>query len=456
MSRSKVYLEELGHLARLAAPLAAIHAGTQLMSLVDVAVVGRSGAVPLAAIGLGNALFFTISILGIGAMMGMDPLIAQALGAGEPTRARRYLWQSVWLSLLLTLGLLVPIVVSPSLLVPCGIEPAVADQARTYVLIRTLGLYPTLLFVGVRAYLQAMGLTRPLFVAMFAANVLNLGADVLLVFGGAGLPAWAGPLRLVPALGIAGAALATTLCAVLQLVVVAWAVKAVAVPGFTAAMRRPLRADIARALRVGVPIGLQMLAECSVFALVGLLVGRMGTDKMAAHQISLTLASFSFMVSVGIGAAASVRVGRAVGAQDLKAVRIAGFTAIVASTAWMSLSALIFVAWPGALAGLMSHDPEVLRLAAPLLAVAAVFQLSDGVQAVTSGILRGAGDTRYPFIANVIGYYVLSLPLGLFLSARYGMGAQGLWWGLCVGLTLIAVALVARFVKLSSKPIAPV
>ncbi|WP_050725749.1 MATE family efflux transporter [Vulgatibacter incomptus] len=455
MSLGSSRLLELRKLARLAAPLALVHAGNQLMTLVDMAFVGRLGAVALGGIGIANGIFFTVSTLGMGAMMGLDPLVSQAVGAGDPARARRWLWQGIWLALFVTIVLSIPIAIAPNFLVPFGIEEAVAREATTYLNIRLVGLYPMLVYVAVRAYLQAMGVTRPMFISVVAANLLNVAADALLVFGGEILPAWAGPLRSLPAFGVAGAAVATTLCTILQLAIITSAVGSVEVPGFERGMRRWLRSDLLAALKVGLPIGLQMAAEVSIFALVGLLVGRMGAANLAAHQVSLTLASFTFTVAVGIGAAGSVRVGRAVGARDIAGVRAAGLTAIAAGGGWMALSALVFLLAPKALAGLLTDQAGVIEAAAPLLMIAAVFQLSDGLQAAGSGVLRGAGDTRFPFLANLFGYYVIALPLGLWLAWGMNLGAAGLWWGLCTGLTVVAIALIARFRRISSRPIAP-
>ncbi len=455
MSRPHPYLTELKSLLRLAAPLAAVHAGNQLMSFVDVAVVGRLGAASLAGIGLANGIFFTLSLLGMGAMMGFDPMVSQALGAGDRARARRYLWQGVWLALAVTLILAIPISVAPYFLVPFGIEEAAANEARIYLHIRLIGLYPMLVFMAVRAYLQAKGVVRPMVISMVAANVVNVVADVLLVYGGGVLPAWAGPLRAIPGYGVAGAAAATVLCTVFQLAIVAWALRSIHVGTFTHEMRRPHRQDLRQAVRVGLPIGLQMASETSVFALVGLLIGRMGTQHLAAHQIALTLASLTFTAAVGIGAAASVRVGRSIGAGDTAGTRRAGITAIAAGGAWMGLFGLLFLLVPGHLAALLTDQAGVIQAAIPLLMIAAVFQIFDGLQAVGSGALRGAGDTRYPFVVNVLGYYAIALPVGLWLASGRGLQAVGLWWGLCIGLILIAFALVGRFLRISSKVIKP-
>ncbi|WP_373045783.1 MATE family efflux transporter [Vulgatibacter sp.] len=452
---SSPWLSELRQLLRLAAPLAAAHAGNQLMGLVDTAIVGRLGAVELGAVGLANSLFFPLTVLGMGAMMGLDPLVSQALGAGDAVRARKLLWQGVWMAVLVGLVLSVPIGLAPSLLVPFGIEPAVAAKASSYLYVRLIGLVPALLFVGVRSYLQSIGSTRPMLIAVVAANIFNVAATLFLVYGGGSLPAWAGPLRHFPALGVEGAALATTLCTLLQVGIVAAAVRAAAVPGFERGDRRFDPIEFRRGLKVGAPIGLQLGAEVGVFALVGLLVGKLGTHELAAHQISLTLASFTFTVAMGVGAAASVRVGRAIGAGDTPAARLAGIVGLAGGGGMMTLGALLFVLIPAPLAALLTDEPEVIGMAVPLLLVAAVFQISDGLQAVGAGVLRGAGDTRFPFVANVVGHYAVGLPVGIALGMWFGFGVGGLWWGLCTGLTAVASTLTVRFLRLSSRPIRP-
>jgi MATE family multidrug resistance protein len=285
--------------------------------------------------------------------------------------------------------------------------------------------------------------------AMLAANVVNLGLDLLLVFGGGGLPGWAGPLRAVPPLGAAGAALATTVVSWLQAGMLALAAGALA--GTRRVARRPSAAELRRILRLGAPVGLHMGAEVGIFSLVGVLAARLGP-----HQIALSLASLSFCVALGIGNAGGVRVGWAVGARDRLAARRAGLVAIGAGGGFMSLSALLFLAFPEAVARLLTDDPGVLAMAAPLLAVAAVFQVSDGVQGVGAGVLRGAGDTRFTFGANMVGHWAVGLPLALALAFEAGLGVRGLWWGLCAGLSAVAGALLWRFLRISSREIRPV
>lgn len=441
-------------LLRLGAPLAAAQAGTQLMGLVDVAVLGRLGPEELAGSGLANALFFAFSILGMGIVFGIDPMISQALGAGDRLRARSILWQGIWLGLLTSVGLTVALVLVAFTFPLFGPQPELIDPARTYLLVRTTSAIPFLLFFVVRAYLQAHGVTRPMVVSMVIANIVNLGADILLVFGGTVLPEWAGPLRSIPALGVAGAAIATVTCQIVQFVIILAAVKQIPVTG--AIERRWNGAVVKQAFRVGLPVALQMGAEVGIFALVGVLASRLGVLQLAAHQLVIGLASFTFTVALGIAAAGSVRVGLAVGALDRVGTRIAGHTAFVFGAVVMGTSAIAFALFPRPLIRLVTDQENVILASIPLMLVAAVFQLSDGVQAVGAGVLRGAADTRYAFIANLIGHWAVGLPVALLLGFHFDMGIVGLWWGLCAGLTVVAILLFLRFEKLSSREIKPV
>lgn len=434
---------EVRSLFRLAAPLAAAQAGTQLMGLVDVSVLGRLGARELAAAGLGNAVFFAISVVGMGMMFGIDPMISQAVGAGDRVRARRILWQGIWLGLIVT-GVLTLILIAGAIAIPyAGVKPELIGPGRAYLLVRTLSLAPFLLFFVVRAYLQAHGNTRPMVIAMVVANVLNVIGDLVFVFGW-----WK-----VPAMGVAGAALATVICTIAELWIVAAAVRKIDVGGpFD---HRWNRAEIEHAFRVGLPVGLQMGAEVGVFALVALLAARLGTLDLAAHQLVIGLASFTYTAALGVSAAGSVRVGIGVGARDRHATRIAGHVAFVGGAAVMGLAALAFLFAPRPLARLITNQEDVIAVAIPLFLVAAVFQLSDGIQAVGGGVLRGAGDTKYSFYANLLGHWFVGLPIALYLGFRRDLGIVGLWWGLCAGLTVVAVMLFVRFERLSRDEIVP-
>ena len=438
------FRRELRELFRLALPLAAAQAGTQLMGLVDVAILGRLGATELAASGVANAVFFTLSVTGMGIVFGVDPLIAQAVGAGDRVRARRVLWQGLWLSLCVSAALITFLLAATAALPLIGTEPELIAPARIYLLIRTAGVVPFLMFYVVRSYLQAHRITRPLLASMVIANVFNLIGDIVLVFGVGDV---------IPAMGIAGAAIVTVLCTILQLAIVAWAALRVAVPEHVD--HRPDRAAIVRAARVGLPVGLHTGAEFGVFALVALLAGRIGTLHLAAHQLVIGLASFTFTVALGVAAAGSVRVGSAIGARDAAATRMAGHAAFIGGAAVMGVCALAFLLFPAPIARLVTDQENIIAAAIPLMLVAAVFQLSDGIQAVGAGVLRGAADTKYTLWANLTGHWLIGLPIALWLGFARGMGIVGLWWGLCIGLTVVAVLLFVRFERRSRGEIAP-
>lgn len=446
---------ETRSLLRLAFPLAAAQAGTQFMSVVDVAVVGRVGAEELGAASLGISLFFAISIIGMGTVMGIDPLASQAIGSGDPRRARDILTQGLWLAVIVGLILTVPLALSPLLLGYMKVSEEMQWSASLFVWVRALGLIPFLMFTVVRGYLQALSITKPLLMAMVAANIFNLAADILFVFGGNGLPSWSGPLRSVPAMGAAGAALATVLASVLEVWIVLRAVKRVDRRSAYRPSRRFVSEDSMQAAKIGVPIGLHMGAEVGVFALAGLLAGRFGSTALAAHQIVLTIASFTFTVVIGVGAAGTVRVGSAIGALDRRRTAIAGYVAFATGALFMLVSAATFWIMPGTLASFLTNQREVIAAAIPLFAAAAVFQIFDGIQGVGAGVLRGAGDTHFTFIANLIGHWAIGFPIAMLLAFKLGYGVVGLWWGLCAGLGAVAVILLVRFRKLSSTLIAP-
>jgi MATE family multidrug resistance protein len=437
---------ELRELFRLALPLAAAQAGTQMMTIVDVAVLGRYSARDLAAVGFANAFFFGITVIGMGAVFGIDPLISQAVGAGDPLRARRALWQGIWFAMAVTAVLTIPLLAGAVLMRHVGVEQQLIEPATQYLLIRAAGLAPLLLFLVIRAYLQALSITRPMIIAMVAANIINFFGDIVLVFG------W-GP---VPALGAAGAALSTLGATMIELVIVAYAANAIDVPPHTENLRRWNGAEIRRAFRVGWPVALQLGAEVGIFAIVGVLAALIGTVALAAHQVVLGLASFTYTAALGIASAGSVRVGIAVGSRDVRATQIAGRAAFIGGAIMMSIGALTFALAPAWLARLVTNKAEVVAAATPLFIIAALFQLSDGLQAVGSGVLRGAGDTHYGFVANLIGHWLIGAPIALYLGFSRGMGIVGLWWGLCAGLTAVAVMLVYRFERLSASPIVPV
>ncbi|MGE5183829.1 MAG: MATE family efflux transporter [Acidobacteriota bacterium] len=428
-------------LLRLAVPLAAQQVGFVAMGVVDALLLGRYSDAALAGAGVGNNLLFGITCIGMGIVMGLDTIVPQALGAGRREDARRALDAGIRLAILV--GLLCTLVTfaTPLVLGVAGVAPEVVHEARPYVYLRALGIVPFLVTIAFRSYLAANHRTRPLVIAVVVGNLVNAALDLALIYG---VPAVG-----LPALGVIGAAIATT---VVQLLTVALFIAAARDLHGGAPRPRSTGADLAAIARYGGPVGAQLFAEVGIFAVATVCAARLGEHPADAHSIALNLSSFTFSFAVGVASATSVRVGHAVGAGDLPLARRRGLLGLRVGLAGMGCFAALFVIVPAALASAFTSDHAVIAQTVTLLQIAAVFQLSDGTQAIGAGALRGLGDTRSTLVANLVGHYVVGLPIMLALAFGAAMGAPGLWWGLSSGLTVTAVYLVARFVAGTRTP----
>jgi MATE family multidrug resistance protein len=422
-------------LLRLAGPLVLIQVGTMLMGVVDTVMVGRVSPAALAAVALGNMYFFSISIFGMGVLFALDPIIAQALGARDELAVSRGLQRGILLALLMSVPIsLLLLTVRPVL--ELVNQPAdVIPEAAGYVYRNALSVWPFYAFVVVRQTLQAHRRVLPIGITIVAANALNVVLNYAWIFGHLGFPP----------LGVFGSAWAT--------VVSRWFMAALilalgwpTLKPYLAALAPDVLAakPLGRMLKLGLPIGGQMVLEGTTFNGMALLMGWLGVIQVAAHQIALNLASLTFMVPLGVSSAAAVIVGHAVGRGDAGGVRRATFASLVVGAGFMLCTGVLFVTVPGVLASLYTQDAAVLALAALLLPLAGVFQVFDGLQVVAIGLLRGLGDTRMPLIVNVIGFWCVGIPVSLWLGFGLDYGAVGLWWGLVVGLFVVAAFLIAR------------
>lgn len=420
----------------LAIPLAAQQLGFQLMGAVDAAWLGRYSESALAAAGVGNSILFAITSIGLGIVMGLDSVVPKAVGAGRTEDARRYLQGGIRLAVLVGLAGMLALLTTPALLAVADVADDVAEDARLYVYVRAFGVVPFFVSVALRSYMAAFNITRPLIIAVVIANLVNAVLDPVLIFGVDALG--------LPALGVGGAAIATVSVNVLIPVVYFAAARTL---DRDAPKVVSTRADLVTITRYGAPVGAQLLAEVGIFGVATLLAANLGTLPAAGHTIALNIASFTFSVAVGIGAATSVRVGHASGAGDLALARRRGIYGLTTGLAAMAVFAVLFLVAARPIARMFTDDPAVVDAAVPLLMIAALFQLSDGAQAVLAGALRGLGDTRATFIGNVIGHYGLGLGISLLLVYHLDIGAPGLWWGLSVGLTGTATYLFVRFLR---------
>jgi multidrug resistance protein, MATE family len=427
--------QELAAMARLALPVVVVQLGLMAMGVVDTMMVGRVSAQAIAAVALGNVYFFAVAIFGQGTLMALDPIVAQAVGARDELAIARGVQRGFVLAVLLAL-------LASLLLLPAGPvlallrqPPDVAPIAARYAVVSILGILPFYVFTVFRQTLQAMHRMAPIVWAIVLANLANALLAWMLVFGRLGLP----PMG---AVGSAWATAASRWLLALGLGALAWP-----------HMRRyivPRRADaldrvaLRRMLALGSPIGVQITLEFGVFGLVGLLMGWMGTRQMAGHQIALNIASFTFMVPLGVSGAAAVLVGNAVGRGDTAEARRAALAALICGAGFMALSGAAMLASPTFFARLYTSETTVAAMAVALIPLAGVFQVFDGIQVVSIGILRGVGDTRWPMIVNILGFWLIGLPVSLWLGFRTGLGPRGLWWGLVLGLAVVAVMLLWR------------
>jgi len=426
---------DLRAMLRLAFPVAAVQLGVMAMGVTDTIMVGHVSPAALAAAALGNLYFFVAGIFGQGTLMALDPVISQAVGARDEVAISRALQRGLVLALALTVFTCATFVPVKWVLLALRQPPEVVPDAASYVRIAIPGVFPFYAFIVFRQSLQAMGRVAPVLWTVLVANLLNAGLNWVFIYGNLGSPA----------MGVAGSSLATSVSRwvmALALLAIAghrlahyltpWRPETVAI--------EPLR----RMLRIGLPIGVQYLLEYGAFAAAALLMGVLGTTQMAAHQIAINLASFTFMVPLGVSTATAVLVGHAIGAGDEAQARRSAVAGIFIGATFMCASALTFLLFPGALARSYTSDAAVVLLAATLIPIAGVFQVFDGVQAVAAGVLRGIGDTHAPAIINVVGFWLIGLPVSWVLAFQLGGGAVGLWWGIVVGLAAVALILLGR------------
>jgi multidrug resistance protein, MATE family len=427
--------DELRPMLRLAFPVVIVQVGMMAMGVVDTIMVGHISAQALAAVALGNLYFFSLAVLAMGTLMVLDPVVAQAVGARDRPAVARALQRGVILAVLLTLPATLLLICAAPVFALARQPAEVVPLAAAYALRSVPGTFPFLLFIVFRQTLQAMGRTVPIVAAIILANIGNAALNWVLIFGHAGFPP----------MGVVGSAWATSISRALLVAVLWFAARRELAPLLSP--WRPetwQRAPLGRMLRLGLPIGAQHLLEFGAFALVALMMGWMGTREMAGHQIAINLAALTFMVPLGVGDAASVLVGQAVGRGDAAATRGAARAALISGAAFMSVTAALFLVFPRGLAGLYSRDYAVLPIAAALIPIAGVFQVFDGLQVVSAGVLRGAGDTRGPMLINLLGYWILGIPLSIYLGFFHGLGPMGLWWGLVLGLGVVATSLLIR------------
>lgn len=422
----------------LAVPVSIGQLGHVMLGTVDSLMVGRLGAVPLAAASLGHSVFVLMLVFAVGICNAITPLTAIAAGKNDHDEAG-----SVFRHGLLVNGAIGAVLVLVAWLLSGWLgllkqPPEVAVMAVPYLRIMGICFLPMTVFFSFRNFIEGLSFTKPAMVIILLANGVNVFGNWVLIYGNLGFPA----------LGLTGAGISSLI------VEVSAAAALAAHVGRSRSFHRfhPLlhfrgisRPMITRILRIGMPSGVQYVFETGSFSSSAFMMGWIGATALVAHQIALNLASISFMITLGISNAATIRVGNAYGCGDGEEVRRAGFSAVFMAWSIVGFAALMFLTFRHVLPALYIDGYAVRRIAAQLLILAALFQLSDGTQVVGHGMLRGLTDVTVPMFIAIVAYWLIGVPMSYLLAFKAGLGPVGVWMGFVAGLTTAALAFVYRF-----------
>jgi MATE family multidrug resistance protein len=448
VARNRLTLE-LTETLKLAVPIALTQLGQIAMMTTDLALIGRLGDEAVAAAALAHTVFFVSFTFGMGLVSAVAPLAAQAFGARNPRLVRRALRVGLWAALLISLPMMALPLFGERILLQLGQAPATAHLAQKYLLGLGWGIAPGLWFLAIRGFMGAVNRPEPGLWITLSAIPANALLVWLLIHGGLGLPR----------LELFGAGLATTIINAGMFLAGLWF--AVRRPPFKkyrvlGRIWRIDRALMRQLIVIGAPISIAFLLEYGLFGAAGLLMGLIGTTALAAHQIALQIAAILFMVPFGIGMAATVRVGHAVGRNDAPAVRRAGLVATLLGIVFMAVMTLAVIIGRYAIARFFFGEAAdsagaVIELTAALLLVGATFFVADGIQTVVAGALRGLNDTRLPLLFAAISYWLVGFPTACSLGFQTDLGAIGVWIGLSCGTAVYAILLTVRFQLLARR-----
>ncbi|MEH2286505.1 MATE family efflux transporter [Nostoc sp.] len=432
----------------LAVPLAAAQLAQSATGFVDTVMMGWLGSQTIASGGLGAVIFsFCLFILN-GIVSAVSPLAAQAYGAGNREKVGTIVRLGLGISLVLGIPITLLLYNGGALLLLLGQDANTVTLAEIYLRAMALGFIPALGFAVLKSFLSALLQPQLVIVTVVLGTLLNITANYVLMFGKLGFPA----------LGLAGIGWASTLSLWSMFVALTvyicnqprFAVYGIFQPSSYKAFPLEHRRIVGEIFQVGLPIGGLVAVEAGLFTVVTFFIGRLGTTALAAHQIALQTISMSFQMALGISIATTVRVGQLAGQNDLVGTRIAGYIGIAIAALFMSVVALAFWLIPKSIISLYidinnQNNADVVALAVKLLAVAAIFQIVDGVQVTTAGALRGLKDTRIPMLIGIFAYWCVGLFTGYIFGISLGFGAIGFWWGLAIGLAIAAIILTWRF-----------
>jgi multidrug resistance protein, MATE family len=440
-------LGEATAILRLAGPLVANNLALAGMNFADTVMAGRLGTVDLAAVAVGGSAWMIVFLFGLGMLMAVSPVVAHAYGAGRWEQAGVALRQALWLSQALAAGAFGLLLGAGPLLTIIGVSPEVVPLTSGYLLAMSFGLPGVFAFLAMRFMTEGVGWTRPIMYAAAVGLVVNVFGNWVLMYGNLGFPR----------LGAVGCGISSAIAMwSMFTTMLLYMLRSRRYSRFSLwarfeAPRWPVQREI---VGLGLPIAASVEAEAGLFAATGLIMATLGATQVAGHQIAINYAATMFMVPLAFHSATTIQVGQALGRGNVERARRAGWTGIVMCGLFMLASAIVLFLFRDQIAAFYTSDPELLPLATALLTMAMIFQVSDGLQVGAAGALRGFKDTRVPMLMNVGSYWLLAFPMAWYAGLHASMGPVAVWLALIAGLTLAALLLNARFLRLSSRRVA--
>jgi multidrug resistance protein, MATE family len=422
---------------KLAIPVMLSNLGHVAMGVTDNIMVGNVNAVSLAAAGLAFVIFNVFLLFGIGVSYAITPLVAEADGAQDDKNVVEAVRHGFIINVINSLILVLIVTLGSSLLYHINQPAEVVRLAIPFLSVITYSLVPIMIFQTFKQFTEGLSNTRVALIVMIGANVVNIFLNYTLIYGHLGFPA----------LGLQGSAWATFISRVFM---------AAAIVAFVYYNRNFVRYRdifrigmysrrlIGKMLHLGIPSGVQFIFEVAAFDFSLVMMGWLGTHVQAAHQIAINLATITYMTTAGLAAAATIRIGYYAGSRDVRNIKKAAYSLLAMALLLMFVFAILFIAARYALPSFYVHEENVIEIAASLMIIAGIFQLADGTQVVCASALRGLQDVKIPSLYILVSYWLIGLPLGYILTFKLDVGPTGIWWGLCIGLILTALAMFLR------------
>jgi len=429
---------------KLAYPVMLSQLSHVMVGVTDSIMVGHVGATSLAASSLANVIFNLLMLFGIGVSYAITPLVATADGENDPTKVSDVLRHGLFIAFINGLVLIVVVLLCRPLLYYIDQPEEVVQLAIPYLSILAFSLLPLLIFQSCRQFAEGLSNTRIAMIIMLGSVVLNVLLNYILIYGHIGFPA----------LGLNGAGWGSLTSRIMMMFAILGYIyfgKQFSIYRAGLAIGNYSTKLFKRILNIGIPAGMQFIFEVAAFDFSAIMMGWLGTNALAAHQIAINLATISYMTTSGLASAATIRVSNELGKRDFKKLKDVAYTLILLALAFMTLWAIIFIVGRNVLPTIYIDNVDVISIAAPLIVIAGFFQLSDGVQVVFIGALRGLQDVKMPTVFIFFAYWIIGLPLGYYLGFKAGFGSVGIWYGLLTGLTVTAIAMFIRFRRLLGK-----